>query len=119
MSIYTHITSNRLHVACQLQVHGIRHDCVASKVLFVSDVGLHSGCLLSLYNTPHIHRRVEFQLRLVIVLFVVFLTLYFCHFHVVHQQWVVLKTTEANMVAPGLLIIQFILVLLHGKRQIR
>lgn len=49
------------------------------------------------------------QLSFVIVLFVVLFTLHLSHFHVMHQQWVVLKTTEADMMASVLDIIFLVL----------
>lgn len=49
------------------------------------------------------------QLSLIIVFLVVLFTLHLSHLHVVHQQWVILKITEADMMAPVLVVVFLVL----------
>ena len=77
----------------------------------VASEGLCSRGLLGMGEAHHIYWRVVLQLGLVVILCVVSLTLHLSNRHVVHQQGVVLNITAANMVAPGLLVCQLVLVL--------
>ena len=101
----------RSHFACQNQVHGIRHETVVVLDISVPSIGLSFGGLLGMHQAHHVYWGVVLQLRLLVVLRVVPLTLHLGHLHVVHQQGVVLDVTEAHVVAPSLLIVQLVLVL--------
>ena len=68
-----------------------------------------------MHQAHHVYWGVVLQLSLFVVLLVVLLTLVLGYFHVVHQQGVILDTAEANVVAPGFLIIQFVLILQQDK----
>lgn len=79
--------------------------------LLVASIGLLSCGFLSMSYTQHVHWGMELQLGLVVVLLIVLVTLQFGYLHIVYQQRVVLNVTEANMLALGLVVSLFVLIL--------